>query len=475
MGRPKLAIRDKRRRNFFTVDDYELMQDAYQGAGGFKDGEYLVPHPRETMDKFERRRSLAYYLNYVKPVIDSHVNPIFRTAPVRTWGTNNDGGPTPLLDQFLNDVDTNRTGIDRFMKRAAKEAKRQGIVFLVVDNFAQQPDKQQEAIKGRILPYAYLVPKNRVTNFTTDGAGKLTSIAYEEVAESSSGGQSKLTVWKWTAETWEKSGNNGAASGPNTIGRIPVIPLASTDIDPGKLKPDSEFYSIARTNAALFNLCSWLDEIMQNQGFAVLTYPIATGQEAEQVQEIIVGTENVLGYDGTLSNQPEFIAPPGEMATALQSQIDRLVQEIYRMAVLSHVTGVQESKSGVAKQWDFETTNMVLSDFAQNCEQAERQMVGLVDAYTGEDSKYETVYSRDFGIEDVLGALQEIQAGKDLGIGGRFDVELAKKAAKLMLNDIPGDDFDAVLADIEDRAEEEPATPTLPITKTPATTKKPLQ
>lgn len=466
-GKPRLAINIKDRKRLFEVDDYQLMDDAYKGAGGFKDGDYLVPHPRETVEKFERRKSMAYFLNYVKTVVDSHVNPIFRKTPSRMWGKNNQGGPTPLLDQFTKDVDTNRSTIDRFMKRAAKEAKRQGVVFVVVDNYAQQPERQQDAIKNRILPYAYLVSKNRVTNYKTDGAGKITSITYEEVSENSDGKPGKVVVWEWTAQDWKRRSaavGEGETTGPNTIGRIPVVPLFATDTEPGNLKPDSEFYSIARTNAALFNLCSWLDEILQNQGFAILTYPVGSSQQPEEIQEIIVGTENVLGYDGTLSNSPEFKSPPGEMATALQSQIDRMIKEIYRMAILSHVTGVEEKASGVAKKWDFETTNMVLSDFAQNCEQAEAQMIELVDAFTKENSKYSTEYSRDFGIDDVLAELEEIQAGKDLMIGGKFDKELHKKAAKALLNDIPDEDYDDVIADIDARAEEVENKPVVPLT-----------
>lgn len=466
-----MAIKSAKTRKIFEIDDYEFMEDAYKGSGGFKTGEYLSPHPRETLDKYERRKSMSYYLNYVKTVIDSHVNPIFRKTPERMWGENAKGGPTPLLDMFMQDVDTVGTGIDRFMKRAAKEAKKHGVVFIVVDNFSQQPDRQVDAIDQRILPYAYLVSRCNVTEYRTDGAGKIISITYKEITESNSSDAHKTTFWRWTADRWEKSDETGKTEGVNVLGKIPVIPLFSCEHDPGDLIPDSEFYSIARTNTDLFNLCSWLDEMLQNQGFAVMTYPVSAGQQADEIKDIIVGTENVLGYDGTLSNTPGFIAPPGEMAQALQAQIDKLIQEIYRMAILSHVTGVQESKSGVAKAWDFETTNMVLSDFAQNCEQAEYRMVELVTLYTGESANYDTAYSRDFGIEDVMGALDEIQAGKDLQIGGKFDGELHKKAAKALLSDIPDRDFDAVIKDIDTRAEEAGNAPMVPEAAIPSKTK----
>lgn len=451
---PQLAINNQRRKKLFDVDDYTFVEEAYRGSGGFRDGDYLEPHPRETLSKYERRKSMSYYLNYVKTVINSHVDPIFQKTPDRMWGSNNGGGATPLFDKFMQDVDTNGAGIDRFMKRAAKEAKKHGVAFIVVDNFSQQPARQLEAIQSRLLPYAYIVRKRDVTNYTTDGAGKITSITYQTITETIGGSAGKTISWKWTADTWEKSGDKETATGINSLGQVPVIALFSSDCEPGNLKPDSDFYSIARTNAALFNLCSWLAEILQNQGFAILTYPVSSAQQAAEVQEIIVGTENVLGYDGVLSNTPAFIAPPGEMATSLQAERTNMIQEIYRMAILSHVTGVQEQKSGVAKAWDFNTTNMALADFAQNCEQAERNMAALVAAYTGEATNYSTAYSRNFGIDDVAGALAQIQAGKDLQVGGRFDAEAHKKAAAFLLADIPDVDFDAVIKDIDTRAED---------------------
>lgn len=50
------------------VNKYELLDNAYRASGGFEDGSYLVPHPREQSAKYIRRRNLAYYINYVKPV-----------------------------------------------------------------------------------------------------------------------------------------------------------------------------------------------------------------------------------------------------------------------------------------------------------------------------------------------------------------------------------------------------------------------
>ena len=39
------------------INKYELLDDSYRGTGGYEDGSYLIPHPREKVDKYNRRRT----------------------------------------------------------------------------------------------------------------------------------------------------------------------------------------------------------------------------------------------------------------------------------------------------------------------------------------------------------------------------------------------------------------------------------
>ena len=63
-----------------------LLRDAYHGTGGFETGSYLVQYPVENATKFLRRQQISYYLNYLRPIVDSHVTPIFRRASMRRDG-----------------------------------------------------------------------------------------------------------------------------------------------------------------------------------------------------------------------------------------------------------------------------------------------------------------------------------------------------------------------------------------------------
>ena len=127
-------------------DDISFMRDSYYGTGGYKYGEYLVPHPREAMEKYARRQFMAYYTNYVQPCVDSFVNPIYKEPPSREYTQN------ALFDAFLQDVDGGGTGIDRFMKTLAIKAKLYGGALVVLDNYAEPSESREAALKNRRFP-----------------------------------------------------------------------------------------------------------------------------------------------------------------------------------------------------------------------------------------------------------------------------------------------------------------------------------
>ena len=435
-------------------DNYKLLDDAYTGDGGFLNGDYLIPHVRETPDKYGRRKALSYYANYVKAVINALVDPVFRKPATRNW--EGQGIDSAMFSQFQMDVDCKRTKIHRFMKRALKKAKLHGVCFIVVDNVPELPKNKGEAIEKRAFPYAYLVFPKQVKAYECDKAGVLTSITYEIYARRASGAVVSYTTerWTWTTSTWKCEAEGGTVGKEHQLGVVPVVPLFGTDADEGDMLPIGDMLSIARINLAIFNLCSELRELLRNQAFATLCYPVTDNAGFDQLSKIVTGTENALGYDGLASTSPAYIAPPAEQAILLQGEIKRLVEEIYRIASLTSVVGVQQKTSGVSKEWDFENTNQALADLAENCQEAELKMAFLFEKWTNSTIKYSCVYPDNFGIVDVTEALDDVTKALDLQIGGLFQKEVKKKAAEVYLADLPEDRFDAVIEDIDQQAED---------------------
>lgn len=423
---------------------YQLLRDAYYGTGGFADGGYLVKHKREALEKYQNRQELAYFLNYTASAVNSHVDPIFRNEISRDWK----GGKQ--WEQFVDDTDNAGTKIQGLAKRAALGAKLFGVNFVVMDNAPDQPATLAEVIEQRKFPYAFIVEPDRVVDVRTDKFWRLTKFSYKE-AKDDAKDDDDYNIRTFTPTGWYVTDKDGKqiTKGKYSIKRVPVTLWASREMDPAVVFQPSEFASIAKTNLAIYQLCSWLGEILQNQAFSVLIYPSVEGQN------LVIGTNNVLGFSEEARNAPAFIAPPADPAKMITDQIDRLIQEIYRMANLTLVTGVQKQTSGVAKAWDFERTNQTLSDFAANCQAAEMDMADIFGRWTSQDVKYEVSYPSDFKIVDVADELANAETATSLELGSTFLIEVAKKVLYAYMPDLDDKTFDAIVEEIKKRGTDE--------------------
>ena len=443
--------------------DYIFMENAYRATGGFKNGRYIIKRSRETTKNYKIRQQLAYYLNYVKPIIDSHVNPVFREDASRDWGGRQEQG-TNLFSAFFNDVDTKGTKLPRFMKRAARMAKIYGSAFIVIDNIKDQPGSMAEVISQRAFPYLYLVKPQDVSRYTVNKAGVLTSISYTVAGDGSGSVGIQPEYWEWTTTTWQCNADGQQTSGTHGLNKVPVIPLLGAESDPGFLKPQSDFWSVAQTNKRIYNLCSEIDEIITKQAFSIFTYPIGENTDKNEVQDMLVGTENAITFDGSLTHAPGFATPDAMPLEQLRSERHDLIQEIYRMAERSQVAGTgsknssvstQSRISGVSRAWDFEGANQVLADFAEANQTAEYSIAALFGLWTHDSVQYICTYPADFGMIDVASALEEVTKALELNIGGLFNMEVKKKAVDIYLKDIAEDRYDAVIQDIENAAKDD--------------------
>lgn len=416
---------------------YKLLADAYAGIGGFADGSYLKQHPREANDKYEARRNLAYYLNYMKPCVDAHVSPIFKNLASRDYS----GTGAAAWGQFLESVDFVGNGIRDLMKRAALASKIFGVSFIVMDREADVNGSmtvQTLTQDRKNLPYAFVVEPLRLKKIKADKFGQITLFEYYEPDPDSEYSPAVRTL---TLDGWHLRSSKGESEGKWNLGMLPVIPVRSKECDPAIKLPPSDFISVAQTSLAIYNMSSWLGDILLNQTFSVLVFP------SNQSDDLVIGTSNALGFPPESSHTPNFIAPPADPANILSANIDRLQQEIYRMAAVVNVTGVKTEMSGIARAWDFEQTNQILSDFADAIERAEYKLAELFKRWTGVDFEYKVSYPSDFSLSDLDTELANAELAKGLNFGDSFDVEVFKRVLTSYLPELPDDEFDNLVAD----------------------------
>lgn len=424
--------------------DYDLIFNAYYGTNGFDHGGYLTKHKRETDENYAVRQENAYYLNYFAPITNSLVTPIFKKPAIREWNTNNQ-----IIDGFIHDADGNKTSISEFMKRAALKAKLYGSCFIVVDNFTTYSDDETlaDVIAKRKYPYAYCITPAQVISYEADRMGRLISIEFTEVEQINSNVNKTFTMYFDTKEWRRYNDNDVKQIGTHNLGRVPVTVLTCKKLDDITLTPPPELMSLAKVSKAIYNTCSWLTEIFRSVTFPLLTMPTT------EFKNVVIGNNNAIGYDPMQSHEPNFIAPPSDPANILKEQILNLVQEMYRMAGLSFVTGTKTDISGVSKQWDFERLNQQLADFAQNIQQAEIDVIDILGRYLHQTIDYTASYPNDFNIKDVKYELENAQALLDLNLSDELRVEVLKSVLTTCYPDLPSERFDEIVDSLKQEQE----------------------
>ena len=442
----------------FTADyinKYELLDDSYRGTGGYEDGTYLISHPREKGDKYNRRRQLAYYTNYVKPVVDAQVNPIFKQEPNRQ-------NTSEEYNRFINDVDGNNTTLTRFMKKAAIRAKLHGVEFIVMD--MEQLDTSRVITKkdvedNRLYPYLYLISPSQICDWATDKFGKLIYIKYsiENTTINDKGDKEEYTeTYSWTTTICTKSNGTVTETFENTIGEIPVIPLYGTVNNSSDLIPQSDLYPIARTNLAIFNATSELRERQRAQAFSVMTYPVTEDDDYESGADTMkYGTSDCLLYRGDSGSAPDFITPPSGPSETLLSEISFMIQQIYRMACLKDNTTVsQYNVTGIAKEYDNQQLYQVILELAQGLQQTEYKIAHLFNMYMNDKlDNISIVYNNQFGIIDATAALNNATQSLALNISPEFNLQVKKQVIRAVLNSVDSNLVEQIIEDLENQAD----------------------
>lgn len=433
------------------IGKYELLDNAYRASGGFETGDYLIPHPSEKAEKYVRRKNMSYFINYVKPVVDSHVNPIFKTEPMRE-------GMSSTFSLFENDVDGKKTTLTRFMKKAAIRAKLHGVEFIVVDMEQVEEDRiltEKDVVDQRLYPYLYLVSPSQVTNWYTDKLGRLVSITYtidNYVIDKKGNAVNKPETWTWTTTVCKKTVDKDTQTFQNSVGIIPIIPLYGAINDSNSLIPQSDLYAIARTNHALYNACSELRERNRAQAFSLLTYPIADDDDYENGDEPLrYGTADMILYRGGTGEKPEFITPPSDSSDIIMNEINFCIKEIYRMASLQMLTGVnQYNVSGLAKESDNQQLYQNISELRQGLQEAEKKIATVFGRYMSEDmSNFAVAYNSQYGVIDTTATLANATTALTMNISGEYNKEMKKQVIRSTLKDMDQSIIDSLVNGVE--------------------------
>ncbi len=412
-----------------SPEDYKFLLDAYTGLGGFKSGDYLIQHKREEEDKFNRRKQLTIYPNYIRKIVDTFTAHIFKRPPQRKT--------TPEYERFINNVDKRGTHIDDFMRKIFKLTCIYGTVFIIIDKPSEQAKTRYEELEKGLLPYATIRLPTQLHSYSLDNFGNLQEITFQETtSEGAIYRTFTTTEWRIT-DTRKKV----IAQGNHNLSVVPVARIAFTEqLLPSDIISEPFIWNIAKLNFEIYNLISEIREILRNQTFPILTLPTSSPEEATRYKSLKVGTENGLFYNPEYGGKPDFIAPPPGPVEVYIEYLKLIIEQIYKSVNLEFVLGTQSQKSGVALEFEFQNLNAMLAQFTMCMEQAEYEIAYLVEKWNGKDGfKGSINYTKDFSYRDAERQLKLALDSLTANIGKLFENEVKKFISRLILNDFSDD------------------------------------
>ncbi len=450
----------------------------YDGSGGFLDGTYLIPHPREWKDfnavtpklptkKLKARRALARYENVAATVLDQKRSALFRESITRTVGVSDKPKPHPL-ELWWKDVDGAGTTIDDWMAEAFTFSS----LFGHVAHYMDLPENLDAATAADIgQPFLRLYTPLDIPDWRLDEQGRLTAIRLVEGVTTDDPtkphDENKLRERLVTRETWTliDPGQSVPAaqtmSGPHTFGCVPVViqyakrkKLAQLIGQP--VLGDPSLY------IDLYNITSEIRELLRNQTFGILAVKLGTGDNAVDVEKAQTmlgqekGAENVMFTpDGA-----EYIQPDSTNVTVYQEERQQLLRTIYRLAAIPWESDSQDAESEGSLKLKREDMNQILAAYGDECEKTEYEIARLwfratyPDTWQKEMDAAQVVirYPDDFDVTPFAEILEQAQAAVSLPMGPTFMAEQCKRLVSKFIPDLPLDIAEKVNGEIDKEA-----------------------
>jgi hypothetical protein len=209
--------------------------------------------------------------------------------------------------------------------------------------------------------------------------------------------------------------------GDVAIGRVPCF-FADHLIGENLYWAPGLIDEIAYLDRATANYLSNLDAIIQDQTFSQLAMPAQSVLPGEKGYDALIeaGTKRTFLYDSE-GGEPKFLSPDPKQAQLIITVINKIIAEIYQTAGASgertkqdNAVGIDNS-SGVAKAYDFDKLNSLLTSKAQSLQQVENKIVELVALWSGETAPEDQLvtYPETF---DVRSLFDEFTVAQNLAL-----------------------------------------------------------
>lgn len=446
---------------------WDFVESTYDGGRAWF-GSNIFRYVKEGEKEFSERVRRAYRFNHTKQVVDLVDKYLFRQCITRK-----EDAPDSLKN-FWKKATRSGLSMDVFAKRISAATSKFGRVWIVVDSTAQPGATltRSDEKKGVAQVYAYIVRPQEMLDMSFDELGQLNWCLIEEAYRNdadplNSSGNYSRRFRLWTRKDWSLYELGRTSTGADkvrkiggaehTLGVVPVIP-ADHVFTEQTFSNAGLIDDIAYLDRANANYLSNLDAIIQDQTFSQLAMPAQGVLPGETGYDKLIemGTKRVFLYNGDAGMAPAYISPDPKQAAMILAAIGKIVNEIYHSVGLTGERtqedngGGIDNASGVAKAYDFERVNSLLTSKADALQVTERRIAALVALYAGDEGKVGDdneliAYPREF---DTRGLYDEFEIGARLNLLAAPEKIRRKQMSQLMKKLFPAA-TDAEIAEME--------------------------
>lgn len=402
-----------------TKAHWEFLAATYAGGRAWFD-DNIFRYIKEGSTEYSDRVKRAYRFNHSREIVDLVSKYIFKASVTR----NTNDAPEEIK-QFWRVSTLGGADIKQYIRQVNDKSSIYGKIWVVVDStksgsaLSLQEEKEQ-AGDGRI--YSYIVPPQHALDMSFDALGELNWIKlYEEKRDDEdpfeSEGEVKGRYRIWTRNDWYLFAENTDTgkmalmdSGTHGLGVVPVFAVDHMETDESPYTAPSLIGDIAYLDRAVANYLSNLDAIIQDQTFSQMAMPAQGILPGDSKYNALVemGTKRIFTYDGEGGAKPFFLSPDPRQAELIITVIKQIINEIYHSVGMAGERTKQDNSmgidnsSGVAKAYDFERVNALLTSKAGALLRAEMRMIQLVMLWSGSASLDDFAQAPDEDEEELV-------------------------------------------------------------------------
>jgi hypothetical protein len=439
-----------------NVEHWQLMIDAFEGSGGFADGDYLWPYRNEAESDFLKRQKMARYHNYVETIIDLYCQHVFTREPERQTTSDE------LRDWWM-DVDGHRTPMTAFLRASVALALAAGHTGILADQTQDEPagpskaDQRARPFLARYLATSIL--DWRANDADLHGIKLKEAVPVDSIAEPLPEGEESERFLLWDKEGWARFNSKGEVIDGDTP-NLGVVPFELIRPKPSILRPfmGRSLFSHGRIVQALYNRMSEEDEVLRNQAFSLLTVNVPADGDVESAKKQIgtnVGTTSAIVVQG----EAKYISPDMAVPEQVRMNITQIIRELYRVAHMRYERDSLQAESAEAIRLQFKELNEMLQGLAAELQRVEQQLARFYFLWTSPtpeagEAAYEAAnvtinYPDEFFLSDLLLDLEGWAQAIAMNLGPTMEKRLKKKAVRRIEPELQPDEAETIDAEID--------------------------